>query len=224
MVERYGADTVRMYSLFLGPPEQDAEWFDGGVDGIHKFARRLWRAAHESAAEMPPGIPASAAVDGAGADLVRKAHATIAKVTNDIGGRFAFNTAQSAVHELVNEIRADEGATPEQRRFAVATAVSLIQPYAPHLACELWEKLGGERLWEAPWPVADPAMLVSDEVTYAVQVNGRLRGELTVAADLAKPDVLAAARDVPNVARHLNGAPVVKEIFVPGKLVNLVTG
>jgi leucyl-tRNA synthetase len=128
------------------------------------------------------------------------------------------------VHELVNEIRSGDGATPEQRRFAVATAVSLIQPYAPHLACELWQKLGGERLWEAPWPVADPAMLVSDEVTYAVQVNGRLRGELTVAADLGKPDVLAAARDVPNVARHLNGAPVVKEIFVPGKLVNLVTG
>jgi leucyl-tRNA synthetase len=224
MVERYGADTVRMYSLFLGPPEQDAEWFDGGVDGIHKFARKLWRVAQESAAEMPPGIPSSAPADGAGADLVRKAHATIAKVTNDIGARFAFNTAQSAVHELVNEIRSDDGATPEQRRFAAATAVSLIQPYAPHLACELWETLGGERLWEAPWPVADPAMLVSDEVTYAVQVNGRLRGELTVAADLGKPDVLAAARDVPNVARHLNGAPVVKEIFVPGKLVNLVTG
>ena len=149
---------------------------------------------------------------------------TIDKVTNDIGARFAFNTAQSAVHELVNEIRAEAGATPEQRRFAVVTAVSLIQPYAPHLACELWELLGGERLWEVPWPAADPAMLVSDEVTYAVQVNGRLRGELRVAADLEKDDVLAAARVVPNVARHLDGSPVVKEIFVPGKLVNLVVG
>jgi leucyl-tRNA synthetase len=224
MVERYGADTVRLYSLFLGPPEQDAEWFDGGVEGSHRFLARLWRLAHASAAEMPPGIPESAPAEGAGAGLVRKAHATIDKVTNDIGARFAFNTAQAAVHELVNQIRADEDATPEQRRFAVATAVSLVQPYAPHIACELWETLGGERLWEAPWPVADPAMLVSAEVTYAVQVNGRLRGELTVAADTGKDDVLAAARDVPNVARHIDGSPVVKEIFVSGKLVNFVTG
>jgi leucyl-tRNA synthetase len=224
MVERYGADTVRLYSLFLGPPEQDAEWFDGGVEGSHRFLARLWRLAHASAAEMPPGIPESAPAEGVGAGLVRKAHATIDKVTNDIGARFAFNTAEAAVHELVNQIRADEDATPEQRRFSVATAVSLVQPYAPHIACELWETLGGERLWEAPWPVADPAMLVSDEVTYAVQVNGRLRGELTVAADAGKDDVLAAARDVPNVARHIDGSPVVKEIFVPGKLVNFVTG
>jgi leucyl-tRNA synthetase len=123
MVERYGADTVRLYSLFLGPPEQDAEWFDGGVEGSHRFLAKLWRLAQASAAEMPPGIPASVPVDGPGADLVRKAHATIEKVTNDIGARFAFNTAEAAVHELVNEARSTEAATPEQRRFAVATAV-----------------------------------------------------------------------------------------------------
>ena len=114
-------------------------------------------------------------------------------------------------------------ATPEQRRFAVATAVSLVQPYAPHVACELWERLGGERLWDAPWPVADPEMLVSDSVTYAVQVNGKLRGEVTVDAGLEQADILAAARAVPNVAHHLDGAKVVKEIVVPGRLVSLVT-
>ena len=167
MIERYGADTVRMYSLFLGPPEQDAEWFDGGVEGSHRFLAKLWRLAHASAAEMPPGILASAPAEGPGAALVRKAHATIEKVTNDIGARFAFNTAESAVHELVNMLQGADDATPEQRRFAAATAVSLVQPYAPHIACELWERLGGERLWEAPWPAADPEMLVSDQVTYA---------------------------------------------------------
>ena len=173
---------------------------------------------------MPPGILASAPAEGPGAALVRKTHATIEKVTNDIGARFAFNTAQSAVHELVHTLQGAADATPEQRRFAAATAVSLVQPYAPHVACELWEKLGGERLWDAPWPAADPEMLVSEQVTYAVQVNGRLRGEVTVDAGLGQEDIVAAARAVPNVAHHLDGVPVVKEIFVPGKLVNLVTG
>ena len=224
MVERYGADTVRMYSLFLGPPDHDAEWFDGGVKGRSNFLRHLWRLAHESAVEFPPGIVRVVTAEGPGAALVRKAHRTIDGVTTDIGERFAFNTAQAKVQELVNMVQATPAASPEQRRFAVATAVSLIQPYAPHVACELWERLGGERLWEEPWPTADPDMLVSDEVTYAVQVNGKRRGEVTVAAGLERDEVLAAARAVPNVARHLDGATIVKEIVVPGRLVSLVTG
>jgi leucyl-tRNA synthetase len=223
MVGRYGADTVRLYSLFLGPPERDAEWFDGGVEGSNRFLRHLWRVAAESAAELPPGIPAAVAADGPGAELVRRTHATIDTVTRDIGDRFAFNTAESAIHELVNALRATPEASPEQRRFAVATAVSLVQPYAPHIACELWERLGGERLWDVPWPTADPAMLVSDRITYAVQVNGKLRGEFDVPADVDRDRILADARAVPNVARHLDGATVVKEIVVPGKLVSLVT-
>jgi leucyl-tRNA synthetase len=223
LIERFGADTVRMYSLFLGPPEQDAEWFDNGAKGCHDFLARLWRLALESAEELEPGIPASAPAEGAGADLVRKTHWAIERVSHDIGERFAFNTAQSAVHELVNQLQRSHDATPQQRRFAVATAVSLVQPYAPHVACELWQRLGGERLWDAPWPEADPAMLIADEITYAVQVNGKLRGEFTVAAGVDRDAVLAAARAVPNVAHHLDGARVVKEIVVPDKLVSLVT-
>jgi leucyl-tRNA synthetase len=223
LIERFGADTVRMYSLFLGPPERDAEWFDNGAKGCHDFLAHLWRLALESAAELEPGIPASAPAEGPGAELVRKAHRTIERVSHDVGERFAFNTAQSAVHELVKQLQRSHDATPQQRRFAVATAVSLVQPYAPHVACELWERLGGQRLWDAPWPVADPAMLVADEITYAVQVNGKLRGEFTVAAGAEPADLLAAARAVPNVASRLDGAQVVKEIVVPGKLVSLVT-
>ena len=154
--------------------------------------------------------------------MVRKAHWAIDKVSADIGERFSFNTAQSAVHELVTAIQDD--ARGEWRAAAVrpATAVSLIHPYAPHIACELWERLGGERLWDAPWPVADPAMLAADTVTYAVQVNGKLRGEVGVPVDAVEDEVVAAARAVPNVAAYLDGAEVRKTIVVPGRLVNFV--
>jgi leucyl-tRNA synthetase len=226
MIERYGADTVRLYSLFLGPPDQDAEWTDGGVGGGHRFLARLWRLVGDSVEEHGPGIPAAAGASGGGADLVRKAHWAIDKVTHDVGERFAFNTAQSAVHELVGAVQEDIAAggraTPEQRRFALATAVSLIHPYAPHIACELWQRMGGERLWDEPWPVADPAMLEHDTVTYAVQVNGRLRGQVAVPVGLERDGILDAARSISNVAVHLDGKEPVKQVVVPGRLVNFV--
>jgi leucyl-tRNA synthetase len=225
MVERYGADTTRLYTLFLGPPEHDAEWQDGGVAGQHRFLARLWRLVCQTVERHGAGIPDSAPADGEGAALVRKTHWAIDKVTGDVGERYAYNTAQSAVHELVSAIQdAQDTATGEQLRFACASAVSLIHPYAPHIACELWERMGGEELWDAPWPVADPAMLVADQITYAVQVNGKLRGSVEVPADLAQDEILARARAVPNVAAHLDGMTVRKEIVVPGRLVNLVAG
>ncbi len=221
-VERYGADTTRLYTLFLGPPDQDAEWQDGGVAGQHRFLARLWRLVNETVDRHGAGIERSAAAEGAGADLVRQTHRAIEKVSGDIGERFSFNTAQSAVHELVSAIHDVHDASGEQLRFACGAAVSLIHPYAPHIACELWQRLGGERLWDEPWPVADPAMLVADSVTYAVQVNGKLRGQVTVATDSDREAVLAAARMVPNVAVHLEGVAIVKEIVIPGRLVNFV--
>jgi leucyl-tRNA synthetase len=223
MVGEFGADTVRMYSLFLGPPDQDAEWFDGGVAGRYRALARLWRLVNESVAQMGPGIPSSAPAEGPGRALVRKAHWAIDKVTRDVGERFAFNTAQSAVDELVNAVQsAPAETTSEQRRFALASAVSLIHPYAPHAACELWQRMGGGRLWDEPWPAADPAMLEADTVTYAVQVNGKLRGSVEVEAGADQPVVVAAAGQVANVRAHLDGHEVVKEIFVPGRLVNFV--
>jgi leucyl-tRNA synthetase len=221
IVERYGADTARAYILFIGPPDQDADWSDTGAEGMHRFLARLWRLSAEAADELPDHpIP-----DELGSDderLLRKAHWAIDKVSADIGERFSFNTAQSAVHELVTAIQDTPAASGEQRRFATATAVSLIHPYAPHIACELWERLGGEPLWDVPWPVADPEMLASDTVTYAVQVNGKLRGDVGVPADAVEEEVVAAARAVPNVAAYLDGAEVRKTIFVPGRLVNFV--
>ncbi len=223
MIERYGADTTRLYTLFLGPPDQDAEWQDGGVAGQFRFLARLWRLVNETVERYGTGIERSAPADGPGAELVRKTHWAIDKVTDDLGARFSFNTAQSAVHELVGTIQDHAAdATGEQLRFACGSAVGLIHPYAPHIACELWERLGGERLWDEPWPEADPAMLAHDSVVYAVQVGGRLRGEVEVPAGAAEDAVVAAARVVPNVAAHVDGKDVVKVVFVPGRLVNLV--
>jgi leucyl-tRNA synthetase len=214
LVDRYGADPVRLYILFIGPADQDMEWTEGGIEGMQRFVRRLWRVVGE--------VIESAPADGSGdGPLVRFAHRTIARVTDDIGRRGSFNTAISAVMELVNEIGRAPG--DPSARFAAETAVSLIQPYAPHVACELWEQLGHERLWEAAWPAADPEMLVAEEITYAIQVDGRLRGEVTVAAGTERDAVVEQARAVPNVQAHIDGRRVTKEIVVPGRLVNLVT-
>ena len=148
-IERHGADAVRLYLPFLGPVDQDAEWQDSGVEGMVRFLHRLWRVALE-VADRPRDVTT-------GTPLARKAHATIAKVTDDIGRRFALNTPIAAVMELVNAISREPD--DPAARFAVETALSLIQPYAPHIAEELWERLGHERLWEEPWPEADPSQL-----------------------------------------------------------------
>jgi len=212
-VDRYGADAARMYLLFIGPVEQDAEWQDSGFEGIVRFLHKLWRVALEQAEKPPVDGP----VDG---PLARKAHATIAKVTDDIGRRFALNTPIAAVMELVNEIGRRPG--DPAARFAAETAVSLVQPYAAHIAEELWERLGHERLWEAPWPEADPALLERETFELVVQVNGKVRARLEVPAGLSEDELAERARALPRVQELLDGSDVRKTIVVPGKLVNLV--
>jgi leucyl-tRNA synthetase len=152
--------------------------------------------------------------------LAQKAHATIAKVTDDIGRRFAMNTPIAAVMELVNEI--SRSPDDPARRFAVETAVSLIQPYTPHIAEELWERLGHSRLWEEPWPVADPAQLERETFELVIQVNGRVRDRVEVAADASEAELVARAKESPKVRAHLDGKEIRQTIVVPRKLVNLV--
>jgi leucyl-tRNA synthetase len=212
-VERYGADAVRLCILFLGPADEDMEWTEDAAEGMARFVRRLWRVVKEVVENAPAGEPENGA-------LAQKAHATIAKATDDIGRRFAFNTAISAVMELVNELSRDTGG--RDARFAAETAVSLIQPYAPHVAEELWQRLGHERLWEQPWPVADESMLERDTFELVVQVNGRVRDRLQVAADLSEGELVAAAKGSERVRTFLDGAEVRQTIVVPRKLVNLV--
>ncbi|HWH05106.1 MAG TPA: leucine--tRNA ligase [Gaiellaceae bacterium] len=215
VVGRYGADPVRLCILFLGPADENMEWTEEAAEGMARFVRRLWRVVNEVAAQAP-----AAGGDGAGGPLARKAHETIAKVTDDVGRRFAFNTGISAVMELVNELSRDP-AGPDAR-FAAETAVSLLQPYAPHVTEELWERLGHERLWEQPWPVADPAMLERDMIEVVVQVNGKLRDRLQVAAATPEDELVALARASERVRAHLDGGEPRKTIVVPGKLVNFV--
>ena len=214
-VDRYGADAVRLYLLFIGPVEQDAEWQDAGFEGIVRFLHRLWRVVIEQAErDLAAGGPLP------DTPLARKSHETIEKVTDDIGRRFALNTPIAAVMELVNEL----GRRPEDPagRFAAETAVSLIQPYAAHVAEELWERLGHERLWEAPWPAADERYLARETFELVVQVNGRVRGRVEVPVDLGDEELVERAKELPRVQAHLADGGVRKAIVVPGKLVNLV--
>ncbi len=223
-VERYGADTARTYICFMGPPERDADWADEGVEGVNRFLSRLWRLCEEVESQTEQGGEASP--DGRA--LLAKAHWAIDKVTRDFQRGFQFNTAISAVMELVNDayrlkdgIYGEAGGTAAVR-FATATAASLIFPFAPHLGAEIWERLQGGRVWEQAWPQADPALLTSETVTLVVQVNGKLRDRIEAAADAPKDELLRLARESEKVARFLDGKEVVKEVVVPGKLVNLV--
>ena len=213
-VERYGADACRLNILFLGPADQDMEWTEASVEAMTRFVRRLWSVVNEVADQAPVGEPEGGA-------LARKAHATIAKVTDDIGRRFAFNTGIAAVMELVNELSRDRGG--RDARFAAETAVSLVQPYAPHVAEELWSHLGHERLWEAPWPVADPALLEVERVEVVVQVNGKIRDRLLVSPQLGDDELVELARASERVVQYLNGGEPARTVVVPGKLVNFVT-
>ena len=226
-VDRYGADTARTYICFMGPAEKDADWADEGVEGAHSFLRRVWNLSQE-VSERTSDAPMDGVPDGSGGDLVRKAHWAIDKTTADIGRRFHFHTAIAALMELVNDSYRlkdslyGDPAGEAALRFAATTTTSLLLPFAPHLSSEAYELLTGERVWEQPWPEADPALLERDTFTLIVQVNGKLRDRVEVASDAPEDDLLSAARESERVREHLDGKQIVKEIVVPGKLVNLV--
>jgi leucyl-tRNA synthetase len=216
-VSRYGADAVRLYILFMGPADEDMDWKDAGIEGTFRFLNRLWRVGLEVADRGDEG-------EAGNGPLVRKAHATIAKVTDDIERRFHFNTPIAAVMELVNDIYhvKDDPAEAGAVRFATETAVSLVQPYAPHITEELWARLGHERLWAEPWPEADAELLEHDTFELVVQVNGRVRDRVQVAAGLSEDELIARATELPRVQQHLDGKNIQRAVVVPGKLVNLV--
>ena len=225
IVERYGADTARAYILFIGPPDQDADWSDSGAEGMHRFLGRLWRNAAEAADELPDHpLPASGAGNRDDERLLRKANWAIDKVTNDMSERFNFNTAIAAVMELLNEVTpAKRGeASPGTVRFALGTAASLVFPFAPHTSADAYRLLTGERVWEQHWPDADPAWLETDTFELVCQVNGKVRGRVQAPSDASKDELLALCRAAPRMQAHLDGHEVVKEIVVPGKLVNIV--
>jgi leucyl-tRNA synthetase len=226
-VERFGADTARTYICFMGPPARGGDWNDQGVEGVFHFLSRLWRLSREAAERTEAG-GSTEGVEGSAQELLAKAHWAIDKVTRDIEPRFHFNTAIAAVMELVNEIykRKDElygdPAGAAVVRSATSTAAELIFPFAPHLGSDVYELLRGARVWEQPWPEADPALLERDTFALVVQVNGKLRDRIEAESGASEEDLLALAKGSSKVRAHIDGKRVVKEIVVPGKLVNLV--
>jgi leucyl-tRNA synthetase len=196
------------------------------VEGVYRFLARLWRLGADLADSDPthPPAPADPPVDpeGDALTLVRKANWAIEKVTGDIGGRYSFNTAISAVMELVNELYRHLDADVVARRFAVATAASLVFPFAPHLGSEVYEMLTGARVWEEPWPSADPEMLVSPTFMLVCQVNGKVRDRVVAPTGAPRDELEKLAMAARGVQAHLNGHQVVKVIVVPDKLVNIV--
>jgi leucyl-tRNA synthetase len=221
IVDRFGADAARTYVLFIGPPDQDAAWLETALEGIHRFLSRVWRLADELADEPGPAAQPPAP-EGDGLVLVRKANWAIEKVTSDMGGRFAFNTAISAIMELVNDTYRHPDADPAARRFATATAASLLFPFAPHLGAEVYERLTGRRVWEEPWPDADPDMLQAETFELVCQVNGRVRDRVPAPTGASREQLEQLCLDTRGVRSHLDGHEIAKVIVVPDKLVNVV--
>jgi len=227
MVAKYGADTVRLFSMFAAPPEQSLEWNEAGVDGMARFLRRLWNQVHRHAAEGATAALDVAALDAGQKALRRKTHETIAKVNEDYGKRYSFNTAIAAVMELLNAVSRFEDTSAQGRAVrqeALEAAVLLLNPITPHSSHALWQLLGHPEtlLEDVPFPQPEPAALVRDAVTLAVQVNGKLRGTIEVAADAPRDQIEALAKAEPNAAKYLEGLTIRKVIVVPGKIVNIV--
>jgi len=224
IIQSYGADTARLFMLSDSPPERDLEWTDAGVEGAWRFINRLWRMVDTVLAEEAGDLGAIAA-DGAAAALRRDVHRTIAQVSADLD-KFGFNRAVARIRELTNAVSELAGATAAQRAArheAMDTIVQLIGPLMPHLAEELWQRLGHRTLLaEEPWPVADPRLLVVARVTLGVQVNGKLRGTLELAADADAAEIRAAALALPKVAEVVGGRTPRNVIVVPNRIVNVV--
>jgi leucyl-tRNA synthetase len=226
-IDRFGADTVRLFSMFAAPPDQSLEWNEAGVEGMARFLRRVWREVTTHAAQPDHPQVDPAVLDAAQKTLRRQLHETIQKVGDDYGRRHSFNTAIAALMELLNHVAkfsdtSDQGRAV--RHEALQAMVLLLNPVTPHASHALWQVLGHPEtlLEDVPFPKADPAALVRDALTLAVQVNGKLRGTIEVAPDTPREAVEAAALAEPAVARFLEGQAVRKVIVVPGKIVNIV--
>jgi leucyl-tRNA synthetase len=226
LIGYFGADTARLFSLFAAPPEKDLEWNEQGVEGCYRFLNRVWRLIYENL-ELLSSAQQADLLEGTALDLRRQVHRTIKKVTDDIDGRFHFNTAIAAVMELVNGISAfkEKPDFPAVVREALETVVRLLNPFVPHITAELWQLLGHAETLEARgWPICDEDALVVDAKLIVVQVNGKVRGKISVPAAADDETVRKLALSDANVARFLEGQTVRKVVVVPGRLVSVVVG
>jgi leucyl-tRNA synthetase len=225
LIDTYGADTARLFSLFAAPPEKDLEWNEQGVEGCARFLGRVWRAVSDSLNDFQQDDSTMEPLSEAATELRRKTHQTIKKVTEDIDGRFHFNTAIAAVMELVNAIYA----LPDRRqeatvlKEALEAVVRLLNPFVPHICEELWQTLGHQQSVEVcGWPRWEEEVLKSDVITLVVQVNGKVRGKIQVPAAAGQTQLEQEALNETNVQRYIEGKQVRKVIVVAGRLVNVV--
>jgi len=229
MVGKYGADTVRLFSMFAAPPEQSLEWSEAGVEGMSRFLKRVWREVTAHAANPDHPVVEPGALDAGQKAMRRQVHETIQKVSDDFGRRHAFNTAIAALMELLNALNKFTDQSEQGRAVrheALESMVLLLNPVVPHISHALWQVLGHPQtvLEDQPWPKADPAALVRDTLTLAVQINGKLRATIELPTGASKEDAEALARAQPQVAHFLEGLSVRKVVVVPGKIVNIVAG
>ena len=228
LIERYGADTVRLFIMFASPPQMSLEWSDDGVEGASRFLRRLWRQVAEHVADGVVADQVGTDLSDQGKALHRQIHMTIKKVTDDIERRLQVNTAIASVMELMNAVSRFSPQNESDRAVvqqALETACLLLAPVVPHISSVLWQALGhANDIIDAHWPVADEAAMVQDEIQYIVQVNGKLRDRLQVAADADQQTIEQLAQASESVQRHIEGKTVRKIIVVPGRLVNIVVG
>ncbi|RNM28708.1 leucine--tRNA ligase [Dickeya undicola] len=228
MVERYGADTVRLFMMFASPAEMTLEWQESGVEGANRFLKRVWKQVYDHTGKGASQPLDAAALTEDQKALRRDLHKTIAKVTDDIGRRQTFNTAIAAIMELMNKLAKAPQESEQDRALTQETLLAVVRmlyPFTPHACFVLWRELKGEGdIDQAPWPIADEQAMVEDSRLVVVQVNGKVRGKITVAVDATEQQVRDRAAQEPLVAKYLDGVTVRKVIFVPGKLLNLVVG
>ena len=228
IIARYGADTARLFILFAAPPERDLEWSDQGVEGAYRFLNRVWRLILSFSEKIKAASDAYdiAALTPEEKELRRVLHVTIAKVTEDVKERFTFNTALSSIMELVNAFYGFQDAAdvnPHLVRETALDLVKLLAPFAPHITEELWQRLGGEKsVHIQPWPAYEEAAMRQDEVEIVLQINGKVRDKIVVAAELDAAGMEKAALAQPRVKQYTEGKTIIKVIAIPGKLVNIV--
>ncbi|MDK2824023.1 MAG: leucyl-tRNA synthetase [Clostridia bacterium] len=229
IINKYGADTARMFILFAAPPERDLEWNDQAVEGCYRFLNRVWRLVTHYAESIKGVTGQIGNLEGADKELRRLTHLTIKKVTEDIEERFNFNTAISAIMELVNGLYnykdKEQGSNLLVIKEAVENLILLLSPFAPHITEELWYLLGNETsVHQQKWPVYVPEALVVDEVTVVVQVNGKVRDKIIVPVNMDKLEVEKIAKSQPKIEEHIKGKGIKKVVVIPNKLVNIVVG
>lgn len=228
MVERYGADTVRLFMMFASPAEMTLEWQESGVEGANRFLKRVWKLVYEHVALGATKPLNHDLLTAEQQDLRRELHKTIAKVTDDIGRRQTFNTAIAAIMELLNRLLRAPRQTDQDRALlheALLAVVRMLYPFTPHICFQLWQELRGDSdIDNARWPLADTSAMSQQTQLIVIQVNGKMRGKIIVPLDASEQQVCELARDEHLVAKHLADTTIRKTIYVPGKLLNLVTG